>query len=179
MRVTNPARLAVACLMAGALACASNTARVDDETAAAQQDTTNTAATQQDTANVQTPPGYSGMEQDTAMANDSAPTAVDTFLNEQGTGVPSDTQGYGGFEQPDTTGGANPTGYDTTGTGQAGTGYDTTGTTGQTGTGYDTTGTTGQTGTGYDTTSGMGQTDTSGMSQMDTTGMGTSQDTTR
>jgi hypothetical protein len=174
MRVTNPARLAVACLMAGALACASNTARVDDETAAAQQDTTNTAAAQQDTsnANAQTPPGYSGMERDTAMAPDSAPTAIDTFLNEQGTGVPTDTQGYGGLEHPDTSA-AGQTGYDTTGTGQAG--YDTTGAAGQTG--YDTTGT-GQ--TGFDTTSGMGgQTDTSGMSQMDTTGMGTSQDTTR
>ena len=29
---------------------------------------------------------------------------MDTFLNEQGTGVPSDTAGYGGLEQPDTTG---------------------------------------------------------------------------
>ena len=163
MRITNSARVAVACLVAGALACAGNTARVDDETAAAAQDTTTT----------ETPPGYSGMERDTTMAPDSAPTAVDTFLEQQGTGVPADTQGYGGFEQPDTAGGANPTGYDTTGTGQAGqTGYDTTGT-GQTGqTGYDTTGTTqpGQTGTGY------GQ-DTTGMGgQMDTTGMSTGQD---
>jgi hypothetical protein len=173
MRVTNPARLAVACLMAGALACASNTARVDDETAAAQQDTTNTAAAQQDTANVQAPPGYSGMEQDTTMSPDSAPTAVDTFLNEQGTGVPTDTQGYGGFEQPDTSGGANPTGYDTTSAGQTGTGYDTTGT-GQTGTGFDTTSTT-QPGYGEDTSGMTGQTDTTGMSQMDTTGTGTSQ----
>jgi hypothetical protein len=175
MRITNSARVAVACLVAGALACAGNTARVDDETAAAQ-----------DTTTTETPPGYSGMERDTAMAPDSAPTAVDTFLEQQGTGVPTDTQGYGGFEQPDTTGGANPTGYDTTGTGQTGqTGYDTTGT-GQTGqTGYDTTGT-GQTGqTGYDTTgttqpgqtgTGYGQ-DTTGMGgQMDTTGMSTGQD---
>ena len=180
MRVTNPARLAVACLMAGALACASNSARVDDETAAAQQDTTNTAAAQQDTANAQTPPGYSGMERDTAMTPDSAPTAIDTFLNEQGTGVPTDTQGYGGLERPDTSaaGQQGQTGYDTTGAaGQ--TGYDTTGAAGQTG--FDTTSTqpTSPSGAGYDTTSGMGgQTDTSGMSQMDTTGMGTSHDST-
>ena len=155
MRLTNSARFAAACLMAGALACASNSARVDDETAAAQQDTTRTT---------ETPPGYSGMERDTAMAPDSAPTAVDTFLEQQGTGVPTDTQGYGGFERPDTAGGQNPTGYDTTSTTQPGqTGYDTTSTTQPGQTGYDT--------TGYGQQSG--QTDTSGMSQMDTTGMGT------
>jgi hypothetical protein len=107
--------------MAGALACASNTARVDDETAAAMDTTTSEA-----------PPGYSGMERDTTMAPDSAPTATDTFLEQQGTGVPADTQGYGGFEQPDTTGyGQQPdqTGYDTSGYGQqpSQTGYDTTG----------------------------------------------------
>ena len=165
MRVTNSARVAVACLVAGALACASNTARVDDETAAAQQDTTTT----------ETPPGYAGMERDTAMAPDSAPTAVDTFLQEQGTGVPADTQGYGGFEQPDTTGGQDPTGYEQQQAGDTGTGYDTTGMGQQPGqTGYDTTGQ-----TGYDTTGQQGQTgweqDTSGMSQMDTSGYGTGQ----
>ena len=154
MRATISARFATACLMAGALACASNTARVDDETAAAQQDTTTTEA----------PPGYSGMERDTSMAPDSAPTAVDTFLQEQGTGVPADTQGYGGFEQPDTSAGAGQTGYDTTGYGQQ---------PGQTG--YDTTGY-GQTGTGADTSTGTtGWGDTTGMSQMDTSGYGTSQ----
>jgi hypothetical protein len=129
MRVNSSARLAAACLLAGALACASNTARVDDETAGA-QDTTTTEA----------PPGYSGMERDTTMAPDSAPTAVDTFLEEQGTGVPADTQGYGGLETPDTSGvGEQPgqTGYDTTGYGQqppSETGIDTT-----TGMGQDTT----------------------------------------
>lgn len=134
MRVNSSARLAAACLLAGALACASNTARVDDETAAA-QDTT------QDTTTTEAPPGYSGMEQDTTMAPDSAPTAVDTFLEEQGTGVPADTQGYGGLETPDTSGvGEQPgqTGYDTTGYGQqqppSETGIDTT-----TGMGQDTT----------------------------------------
>ena len=145
MRLTNTARFATACLMAGALACASNTARVDDETAAAAQDTTTTETT----------PGYSGMERDTTMAPDSAPTAVDTFLDQQGTGVPADTQGYGGFEQPDTTGGQDPTGYEQQQSGQEQPGQ----------TGYDT--------TGYGQQPGQTGTDTSGMTQMDTTGMGT------
>ena len=111
MRVTNPARVAITCLMAGALACAGNSAKVEDETAAATRDTTTTEA----------PPGYSGMERDTTMAPDSAPTAVDTFLEQQGTGTPTDTQGYSGLERPDTTGAAvqEPSAYDTTGaTGQ-------------------------------------------------------------
>ena len=162
MRIANPARVAVACLVAGALACAGNSATVDDETAAAQQDTTNTAAVQQDTTADEGTPGYSGMERDTTMSPDSAPTAVDTFLNEQGTGVPADTQGYGGFEQPDTSGAAQQqgqTGYDTTSTAQPSTGYDTTGASGQT-----------------DTSSMSGQTDTSGMSGMDSTGMSHPQD---
>ncbi len=125
MGVTTSARFAAACLMAGALACASNTARVDDETAAAMDTTTSEA-----------PAGYSGMERDTTMAPDSAPTATDTFLEQQGTGVPADTQGYGGFEQP------GQTGYDTTGDGQqpGETGYDKTGYGQPDQTGYDTTG---------------------------------------
>lgn len=156
MRFTHSARFATACLMAGTLACASNTARVDDETAAAAQDTTST----------ETPPGYSGMEKDTTMAPDSAPQAVDTFLEQQGTGVPADTQGYGGFEQPDTTGGQDPTGYQQQQSGQEQPGQ----------TGFDSTST--QPGaTGYDTT-GYGQQpgqtgDTSGMSPADTSGLGT------
>lgn len=150
MRVTNPARLATACLLAGALACASNTARVDDETGAAQ-----------DTGTTEAPPGYGGMERDTTMQPDTAQTAVDTFLYEQGTGVPADTQGYGGFEQPDTGAAGEQPGYDTTGYGQqqpGQTGYDTTGYGQQPEqTGYDTTGYGQQEGhTGHDTT-GMGQ----------------------
>ena len=143
MRVPNSARFAAACLMAGALACASNTAKVDDGTAAA-QDTTTTEA----------PPGYSGMERDTTMKPDSAPTATDTFLQQQGTGVPADTQGYGGLEKQDSSAVGAPqsgqTGYDTTSAVQPGqTGYDTTGYSQQ-----------------------PGQSDTTGMSHMDTTGMG-------
>lgn len=155
MRVTTSARFVTACLVAGALACASNTARVDDETAAAE-----------DTTTTETPPGYRGMERDTAMAPDSAPSAVDTFLDEQGTGAPTDTQGYGGLEKPDTSGAA---GYDTTGYGQQPpeqTGYDTTG---QTGYGADTTGAgLDTTGTGMDTTSHG--TDTTGTWQQDSAG---------
>src|SRR5512134_1636278 len=123
MRLTNSARFAAACLMAGALACAGNSATVDDETAAARDTTTTT----------ETPPGYSGMERDTTMAPDAAPIPVDTFLEQQGTGVPADTQGYGGFERPDTTGGQDPTGYEQQRSGQeqpSQTGYDTTGQTG-------------------------------------------------
>lgn len=151
MRINTSARFATACLLAGALACASNSARVDDETAAAPGDTT-----MSDTTMTEAPPGYSGMERDTSMTPDSAPTAVDTFLQEQGTGVPSDTQGYGGLEHQDTSGTAGQTGYDTTGT----TGYDTTGTTG-----YDTTGTTGYDTTGYGQQPGQTGTDTTGTGQ--------------
>ena len=146
MRVTKSARFAAACLLAGALGCASNSARVDDET-----------ATAQDTTTTQTPPGYSGMERDTTMKPDSAATAVDTFLEQQGTGVPADTQGYGGLEHPDTSAAGQQSGQ----TGQ--TGYDTTSAAQPGQTGYDT--------TGYGQQQ-PGQTDTTGMSHMDTTGMG-------
>ena len=145
MRVTKSARFAAACLLAGTFACASNSARVDDETAAAQ-----------DTTTTQAPPGYSGMERDTTMQPDSAPTAVDTFLQQQGTGVPADTQGYGGLEHQDTSAAgqqSGQTGYDTTSAAQPQPGQ----------TGYDT--------TGYGQQQ-PGQTDTTGMSHMDTTGMG-------
>jgi hypothetical protein len=144
MRIPNPARVAVACLVAGALACAGNSAKVDDETAAAQQDTTNTAAARADSTNP-APPGYSGMERDTTMAPDSAPTSVDSFLNEQGSGVPTDTQGYSGMERQDTTAaaGQQQSGYDTTSTAQP----------------------------SYDTTGATGQTDTTAMPGMDSTGM--------
>lgn len=89
------AGLAAVALLFGSVACAGGMAREDD-TAAAQQDTTETA---------EPPPGYSGMERDTT-GEEPQPTAVDTFLNEQGTGVPTDTMGYGGLEHPDTSGAA-------------------------------------------------------------------------
>ena len=141
--------LAATAWLFGSLACAGGMAREDD-TAAAQRDTTEAQ---------EPPPGYSGMEQDTT-GQEHQPTAVDTFLNEQGTGVPTDTMGYGGFEQPDTTAGATgDTGMtDTTGM----TGPDTSGTSG----GWaDTTSS-----TGTDTSGTSGWSDTTGTSSMDTTG---------
>lgn len=136
------------------LACAGGMAREDD-TAAAQQDTTDVAA-QQDTAQVQEPPpGYSGMEQDTTGV-EHQPTAVDTFLNEQGTGVPTDTMGYGGLEHPDTSGAA---------AGDSGT-TDSTSTMDPSGQTTDSTSTTGW---GADTTGAMGA-DTAGTSGWDSTG---------
>lgn len=125
------AGLAAAAWLFGTLACAGSMAREDDTAAAAQQDTTQ----------AEPPPGYSGMEQDTT-GTEHQPTAVDTFLNEQGTGVPTDTAGYGGLEQPDTSGAAS-------------------GDTGMT----DTTST-----TGADTSSTSGWSDTTGTSSWDTTG---------
>jgi hypothetical protein len=149
MTKRSTAGLATMALFFGSLACASGVAREDD-TAAAPQDTTEAA---------EPPPGYSGMEQDTT-GTEQQPTAVDTFLNEQGTGVPADTAGYGGLEQPDTSGAA---------AGDTSTGMDTTSTTG----GFDTTGmtspdTTGM--TGADTSGTSGWSDTTGTSSMDTTG---------
>ena len=86
------ASLAVLALAIGLPGCASNTARVDDETAAA-RDTTPTP-----------PPGYSGMERDTTQPQP-AQTPTDTFLERQGTGAAQDTMGYSGIERVDTTGG--------------------------------------------------------------------------
>jgi hypothetical protein len=62
------------------------------------------------------------MERDTAMKQDSTNAQIDTFLNTQGTGVPTDTQGYGGLEHPDTTGQqqGGATGADTSGMQQPG-----------------------------------------------------------
>jgi hypothetical protein len=139
MTKRSAAGLAAVAWLFGSLACAGGMSREDD-TAAAQQDTTETA---------EPPPGYSGMEQDTT-GTERQPTAVDTFLNEQGTGTPTDTMGYGGLEHPDTTGGAaGDTGMtDTTST-----------------TGVDTSGT-----SGWSDTTGAAGTDTSGTSSWDTTG---------
>jgi hypothetical protein len=128
----------------GALACAGGSANEDDAAAAPQQDTAQAA---------EPPPGYSGMEQDTT-GPDQQPTATDTFLNQQGTGVPTDTAGYGGLEKPDTSAAAAG---DTSGM----TGADTSSTSGYS----DTTST-----TGADTSGTTGYSDTTGTSTMDTTG---------
>ena len=98
MKMRSTAGLAAVAMLFGTLACAGNTSRGEDETAAAQ-----------DTSEAQNPPGYRGMEQDTSQVPaDAQATPTDTFLQEQGTGVPADTAGYGGLEQPDTSGAAAP-----------------------------------------------------------------------
>ena len=144
------ATLTAAAWLFGSLACAGGSANEDDTAAAPQQDTAQVT---------EPPPGYSGMERDTTGV-EHQPTAVDTFLNEQGTGVPTDTMGYGGLEHPDTSaaaaGDTSGMGGDTTGMG----GVDTSGTSG-----YDTTGA-----TGVDTSGTSGWSDTTGTSGMDTTG---------
>ena len=111
--------LAAMAWLFGSLACAGGSANEDDTAAAPQQDTAQAT---------EPPPGYSGMERDTT-GEEHQPTAVDTFLNEQGTGVPTDTAGYSGLEHPDTSAAAagdtsGMTGADTSGTW----GTDTTGT---------------------------------------------------
>ena len=112
MTKRSTAGVAAMAMLLGTLACAGGMAREDDTAAA------------QDTSGTQNPPGYRGMEQDTTQVpTDVQPTPSDTFLQEQGTGVPEDTAGYSGLEQPDTSGAAAP---DTSGAGWS----DTTGATG-------------------------------------------------
>jgi hypothetical protein len=96
MTIRTTAGFGAVALLVGTLACAGGMAREEDQ-----------AGAPQDTTEAQNPPGYRGMEQDTTQTpTDSQPTATDTFLQEQGTGVPEDTAGYSGLEQPDTTGAA-------------------------------------------------------------------------
>ena len=103
MTKRSTAGLVAAGLLVGTLACA-GTGLPKDEVGAAPADTSE-----------QNPPGYRGMEQDTTQVpTDSQPTPSDTFLQEQGTGVPADTAGYSGLEHPDTSGAASP---DTSGAG--------------------------------------------------------------
>jgi len=133
MTKRSTAGLAAAAMLLGTLACAGGMAREDDTAAA------------QDTSEAQNPSGYRGMEQDTSQVpTDSQPTASDTFLQEQGTGVPADTAGYSGLEHPDTSGAAA---QDTSGAGWT-----------------DTTSS-----TGVDTSGMSGMSDTTGQSSMDTT----------
>lgn len=115
MRVHSTRYLALAALV-GALACAGNKPEDSPEPdeAAAARDTTN--------GQTENPPGYRGMETDTAITPTGQPS--DTFLQNQGTGQAQDTSGYTGMERVDTTGqqgqtdtsgyNANPTGTDTT-----------------------------------------------------------------
>ena len=134
MTKRSTAGVATVAMLLGTLACAGGMAR-EDETAAAR-----------DTSEAQNPPGYRGMEQDTTQVpTDSQPTATDTFLQEQGTGVPEDTAGYGGLERPDTSGAAA---QDTSGAGWS-----------------DTTGA-----AGVDTSGMSGMSDTTGQTSPDSTG---------
>jgi hypothetical protein len=134
MRVHSTTRFAAMAVLVGAFACAGNTARdTDTNEAAAARDTTTS-----DTlgGQAQNPPGYRGMERDTAIAPPAEPQPSDTFLQNQGLGTPQDTLGYSGAERADTTGQANapydqPGQMDTTSfrndtTGAAGAGGDTT-----------------------------------------------------
>jgi hypothetical protein len=142
MTTRSTINLAAAAVLVGALACAGGMAKPEDQGAAPQ-----------DTSQAQNPPGYRGMEQDTTQVpTDTQPTPADTFLQEQGTGVPEDTAGYGGLEHPDTTGAASP---DTSGTGWS----DTTSTTGvdTSTTGVDTSGMSGMSDTTAQTVDTTGQ----------------------
>jgi hypothetical protein len=151
MRVQSLTGYATLMALVGALACAGNTARTDDDAdeSAAARDTTTTQDTL--TGQNETPPGYRGMEQDTTQTP-TGQTPSDTFLQNQGQGTPQDTAGYGGMERVDTTGGVQT---DTTGMGQTDT-----------------------TTMGGDTTGVSGGQDTSGMTGADTTGMPETGDTT-
>jgi hypothetical protein len=92
MRVEFPLRLAAAGTLIAGLACAGNSSKTEDQTAAAR-----------DTTQVKNPPGYAGMERDTTQVPPGATQApVDTFRQKQGTGSPQDTMGYSGIER-DTT----------------------------------------------------------------------------
>ena len=99
MRVHWSATCAAIGILVGALACAGNSAKTEDETgtATAKVDTT------RDTTN-QNPSGYRGMERDTTMVPAQQPSPSDTFLQQQGTGQPEDTSGYSGMERVDTAG---------------------------------------------------------------------------
>ncbi len=134
MTKRSTAGLVTAAMLFGTLACASSMARPEDTGAA------------RDTSEAQNPPGYRGMEQDTTQVpTDSQPTPSDTFLQEQGTGVPEDTAGYSGLEHPDTSGAAAA---DTSGAGMS-----------------DTTTT-----PAVDTSGMSGMSDTAGQSSTDSTG---------
>jgi hypothetical protein len=164
-----PTRYATLAALVAGLACASNTARTDEDQSAAAKDTTTTYGRDtlnagQDTLNAQNqnPPGYRGMERDTTQVPPTGQTPSDTFLQNQGQGTPQDTSGYSGIERVDTTGQGNqqnqPSQADTSGV-----------------SGQDTSGMSGQ-----DTSGAMGA-DTSSQSsgvQLDSTGQSRTGDTT-
>ena len=158
MRAHSPTRFAAMVLLVGGLACAGNKARtMEGDQAAAARDTSRDTVS----GEAQNPPGYRGMERDTAIAPQAQQEQGDTFLQNQGQGQPQDTAGYSGMERSD------PSSQ----TGQGGQ-RDTTGAAGAT----DTSGAWGADTTranqgGADTTSG-------GQAGIDTTGQSRSGDTT-
>ena len=81
MRTHTSVRFAALTLLTSGVACSSTTARVDNTR----------TATAQDTTSVQNPPGYRGMERDTAAVPAKPETPVDTLLQRQGTGATHDT----------------------------------------------------------------------------------------
>jgi hypothetical protein len=92
MRAHISVRLAALAVLPVGLACSSTTARIDD----------GRTATARDTSTIQNPPGYQGMERDTATVPASPQTPVDTLLQRQGTGATHDTSDYTRIER-DTT----------------------------------------------------------------------------
>ena len=81
--------LGAAVLLPLNLACSSTTARLDD----------GTTTTARDTSTIQNPPGYQGMERDTATVPVTPQTPVDTLLQRQGTGATHDTSDYTRIER--------------------------------------------------------------------------------
>ena len=163
MRANISTRYFALAALAGALACAGNKARTDEnpqpDQAAAARDTTSVSDT------TQNPPGYRGMERDTSIAPQREPTASDTFLQKQGQGTPQDTAGYSGVERVDTTGQQGRT--------------DTSGYNANPSAGQDTSGMSGMDSTGMHMDSTGMHMDSTGMSKTgDTTGYQPSQDTT-
>jgi hypothetical protein len=100
MRIHWSAACAAIGVLVGAVACAGNTAKTDEQQTGAAATATDTT---RDTTS-QNPSGYRGMERDTSMVPAQQPTPTDTFLQNQGTGQPQDTAGYSGIERVDTTG---------------------------------------------------------------------------
>ena len=89
MRAHISLRSAALALLPVGLACSSTTARLDD----------GTTTTARDTSTVQNPPGYQGMQRDTATVPATPQTPVDTLLQRQGTGATHDTSDYTRIER--------------------------------------------------------------------------------
>ena len=112
MRAHISLRSAALALLPVGLACSSTTARLDD----------GRTTTARDTSTVQNPPGYQGMQRDTATVPATPQTPVDTLLQRQGTGATHDTSDYTRIERdtaPPPGGRIDSTGVDSTAAGAA------------------------------------------------------------